>query len=56
MVGKNKASTMPTGTAAALLNETSATVQVLSSDASCFGMTLPQVKKADGSLFKAVGP
>jgi hypothetical protein len=55
-VGKNSASTMPTGIAAALQDETSATVQVLTSDASCFGVTLPQVKKADGALFKALGP
>jgi hypothetical protein len=54
--GKNSASTMPTGIAAALQDETSATVQVLTSDASCFGVTLPQVKKADGALFKALGP
>jgi hypothetical protein len=55
-VGKNKASTMPTGIAAALQDESSATVQVLTSDASCFGVSLTQVKKADGALFKAVGP
>lgn len=55
-VGKNTASTLPTGVAAALQNETGATVQVLTSDAACFGMTLPQVKQADGLRFKAIGP
>jgi hypothetical protein len=54
---KNKTSTLPLGIAAALQNQTSATVQVLtSSGASCFGMNLPQVKKADGEQFKALGP
>lgn len=56
VVGKNNASTMPTGIAAALQNQSSATVQVLTSDASCFGVSLTQVKKADGALFKALGP
>jgi len=58
VVGKNNASppTMPTGIAAALQNQTSATVQVLTSDASCFGVSLTSVKKADGSIFKAVMP
>jgi hypothetical protein len=56
VVGKNKASTLPTGVAAALQNQTSATVQVLTSDAACFGATLTHVKRADGALFKAVGP
>jgi hypothetical protein len=55
-IGKNSASTLPTGVAAALQDETSATVQVLTSDASCFGVSLTQVKKADGALFKALGP
>jgi hypothetical protein len=54
--GKNDASTMPTGIAAALQNATSATVQILASDASCFGVSLTEVKKADGALFKAAGP
>ena len=56
VIGKNDASTMPTGVAAALQNQTSATVQILTSDAACFGASLPQVKKADGALFKALGP
>jgi len=56
-IGKNTAATMPTGVAAAMLNQTSATVQVFSSDGpACFSATLSQVKKADGAIFKAVGP
>jgi hypothetical protein len=56
--GKNDpdAPTMPTGIAAVLQGQTSATVQLVASDASCFGMSLPQVKKADGLMFKAIGP
>ncbi len=56
IVGKNATSTMPLGVAAALQGSTSATVQVLTSDASCFGASLGRVKKADGALFKALGP
>lgn len=56
VLGKNKTATLPLGVAAALQNQTSATVQVLTSDAACFGATLTQVKKADGTLFKALGP
>jgi hypothetical protein len=56
IIGKNNASTMPTGVAAVLQNETNATVRVLTSDASCFGVSLTQVKKADGTIFSAVGP
>lgn len=54
--GKNTASHLPTGIAASLQNQTSATVQVLSSDAACFGVKLTQVKKADGTVFSAAGP
>jgi len=54
-VGTSKAGKLPTGIAAALLNNTKATVQVVSSDAACFGVTTDQVKKADGLLFKALG-
>jgi len=54
--GKNDSSTMPTGIASALQNQTSATAQVLTSGASCFGMSLPVVKKADGLTFSAGGP
>lgn len=53
---KGKGSNLPSGIAAALQNQTSATVQVLSSDASCFGVALTQVKKADGVTFSATGP
>jgi hypothetical protein len=56
VVGKNDASTLPTGIAAALQGESSATVQVVTSDASCFAVGLTVVKKADGSIFSAVGP
>jgi hypothetical protein len=54
--GKNTALTMPTGVAASLQNQTSATVQVVTSDASCFGVGLVRVKKADGLVFSAVVP
>jgi hypothetical protein len=56
VIAKNSSASMPTGVAAALQDETSATVQVVTSDASCFGVGLSQVKKADGTLFSAVGP
>ena len=47
---------LPTGIAAQLLNDAAATVQVVTSDASCFGVTLSNVKKADGSVFLATTP
>jgi hypothetical protein len=47
---------LPTGVAAALKNNTQATVQILTSDASCFGATFTRVTKADGLQFKAVVP
>lgn len=53
---KGKGSNLPSGIAAALQNQTSATVQVLSSNASCFGVALTEVKKADGVTFSATGP
>jgi hypothetical protein len=56
VLGKNTTGHLPLGVAALMQNQTSATVQVLSSDASCFGMGLTQVKKADGTVFKAKGP
>ena len=56
VIGKNKTATMPTGVAVALQNATSATVQVLSNDAACFGANLTTVKKADGLIFKALAP
>lgn len=55
--GKNKAPALnlPTGFTAALSGSTKATVQVLSSDAECFGMTLDDVKKNDPLNFSAKG-
>ena len=47
---------MPTGAAAALQAAASATVQLLTSDAQCFGAELPTVQKADGLQFKAKAP
>jgi len=45
----------PTGAAAALEGTTTATLQVLASDARCFGISLDRVQKADGVEFKAKG-
>ena len=56
VIGKNTTGNLPTGIAALLQSQTSATVQVLTSDAACFGVALTQVKKADGTVFSAVGP
>jgi len=57
--GNNNASqgqtSLPAGIATALLNNTKATVQVVTSDADCFGVTTTDVKKADGLMFKALG-
>ena len=44
---------MPTGIADALEGHTSATVQLVTSDAACVEATLDNVTKADGSQFKA---
>ncbi len=59
VIGKNNPkkgqTSLPTGIAPLLLNNTQATVQVLTSDASCFGITTTDVKKADGTSFKASG-
>jgi hypothetical protein len=54
--GKNSASTLPTGIAAMLNGATQATVQIVTSDSECFGMALPTVKTADGTVFKAGAP
>ena len=54
IVGKNAVSSK--GIAASLRNETGATVQLLTSDASCFGTALSRVKRANGAMFSAVGP
>lgn len=47
---------LPTGVAAALQNNTQATVQILTSDASCFGATFTHIKEGDGIKFKAAVP
>jgi hypothetical protein len=47
---------LPTGVAAALQNNTQATVQILTSDASCFSATFTNVTEADGLEFKAALP
>jgi hypothetical protein len=47
---------LPTGIAAALNESTQATVQVITSDASCFSMVASQVKKDDGVIYKAKVP
>lgn len=47
---------LPTGVTLALEGTTSATVQVVTSDASCFAATLTTVKKADANQFKAKAP
>ena len=58
--GQNNASkgqtSLPTGIAAALQANSQATVQILTSDASCFGATMTKVTKADGLQFKAELP
>ncbi len=46
-------SAMPTGIAAALEADTSATLQIRSSDATCFSEVLPNVKRAESDFFKA---
>lgn len=45
---------MPTGIAAALQASTSATLQVLASDAQCFGVTVAQIKKQEANAFTAI--
>lgn len=54
--GSNKTGNLPTGVAALLASQTSATVQVVTNDAACFGVGLTTVKTADGVVFKASGP
>ncbi len=59
-IGKNNSSkgqnALPTGIAPLLQNNSHATVQLLTSNADCFGVTVTDVKKADGAVFKALGP
>jgi cysteine-rich repeat protein len=47
---------LPTGVASLLAGDTSATVQVVTSDASCTRAELTDVEKADASQFKASTP
>jgi hypothetical protein len=47
---------LPTGIAPLLENDTQATVQVVTSDAQCFGVTVTNVRRADAGLFKALEP
>ena len=54
--GKNSSGNLPTGVAALLQNQTGATVQILSSNLACFSIGLTEIKKADGSVFQAIGP
>ena len=51
----NQGGEFPTGLAAALQGETSASVQLHTSDGACFEGPLNDVKKADGTQFKAKG-
>jgi hypothetical protein len=53
----NKGQTaLPTGLAAALEGDASATVRVFASDGACFEATLATVQKSDGVQFKAKAP
>lgn len=54
--GNNSSGTLPTGIAALLSGDTSATVQLISHDADCFTATLPTVSKNDGTVFQAKAP
>jgi hypothetical protein len=56
IVGKSTAPSSSTRIAASLRNQTGATVQLLTSDASCFSTALTRVRKANGAMFSAVGP
>jgi hypothetical protein len=47
---------LPTGAAALLAGETSATLQMLASDGACFSADLTTVKKAEGGRFQAKAP
>jgi len=53
--GPKGQTSLPTGIAGALNGKARATVQVVSSDADCFGINATDVRKADGALFKARG-
>ncbi len=60
LVGKNDSRkgllSLPTGIAPLLAGNTQATVQIVTSDADCFGVTVVDVKKAESLFFKATGP
>jgi hypothetical protein len=43
---------LPTGMAAALAANVSATAQVVTSDATCFELSTTEVRQADGSMFR----
>jgi hypothetical protein len=47
---------LPLGMAAQLAGNAAASVQLVTSDGSCFVTTLPRVKTADGTAFTAVKP
>lgn len=47
---------LPTGIAAQLLNNYQATVQVVVSDGSCFGVTVTNLRSNNGTVFKATEP
>jgi hypothetical protein len=51
----NQGGAFPTGLAAALQGETSARIQLVTSDGACFEAALVEVKTADGVQFKAKG-
>jgi hypothetical protein len=55
--GKNSSGNLPIGVVAGLLqNPSGATVQILSSNAACFSIGLTEIKKADSTVFQAIGP
>ena len=56
ITAKNNSSSLPLGIASALTASSHATVQVVTSDADCFGLELSVVKKAEDSVFSATGP
>ena len=53
---KKGLTSLPTGGAAALAGSTQAAIQLVTSDAGCFEVQLPRVKKADGTRFEAKAP
>jgi len=53
---KKGQTSLPTGAATALAGATSATLQLITSDAACLEASLGSVKKAEGMIFKAKAP